>query len=131
MEKVPKEFQDLIADETKAFAFIATTMSDGTPQVTPVWFNTDGEHILINTAKGRVKDVNMRARPKVAVVIPDPENPYRYLQIRGRVTEISETGADEHFDAVAAAYIGKPIDYPPDQVRVIFKILPEFVDAHQ
>ena len=85
-------------------------MSDGTPQATPVWFNTDGEHILINTAKGRVKDVNMRVRPQVAVVIPDPENPYRYLQIRGRVTEFSENGANEHFDSVAMAYIGKPFN---------------------
>ena len=131
MEYIPKEFQDLLADETKAFAFLATTMSDGSPQVTPVWFNTDGEHILINTAKGRVKDKNMRIRPEVAIAVPDPENPYRYLQIRGRVIEFTEEGAEEHFDSVAVAYIGKPFDYPSDQVRVIFKILPEFIDAHK
>jgi PPOX class probable F420-dependent enzyme len=131
MEKIPTEFRDLLADETKAFAFLATIMRDGTPQLTPVWFNTDGDHILINTAKGRVKDLNMRARPKVAVVIPDPENPYRYLQIRGRVTEFTEAGANEHFDSVARAYIGKPFDYPTDQIRVIYKILPEYIDAHK
>ena len=131
MKDIPKEFLDLLADETKAFAFLATTMVDGSPQVTPVWFNTDGEFILVNTAKGRIKDLNMRSRPQVAIAIPDPENPYRYIQIRGRVTEYIEEGAREHFDTVAVAYIGKPFDYPPEQIRVIFKILPEFIDAHK
>jgi len=131
MKNIPAELQYLLADETKAFAFLATTMPDGSPQVTPVWFNTDGEHILINTAKGRVKDRNMRARPQVAVAIPDPENTYRYVQLRGRVVAMLEEGAAEHFDEVARSYIGKPFDYPADQVRVICKILPESVDAHK
>ena len=75
MDKLPKDMVYLLADETKAFAFLATTMADGSPQVTPVWFSTEGEFILVNTAKGQVKDKNMRARPDVALVIPDPENP--------------------------------------------------------
>ena len=131
MDMLPKDMAYLIADETKAFAFLATTMADGSPQVTPVWFNTEGEFILVNTAKGRVKDKNMRARHDVALVIPDPENPYRYVQIRGKVVEFTETGAREHFDIVARAYIGKPFDYPADQIRVIFKIRPESLDVHR
>jgi PPOX class probable F420-dependent enzyme len=130
MVSIPEDFQDLLADKTKSFAFLATIMPDGSPQVTPVWFNTDGEYILINTAKGRVKDRNMRAHPQVAIAIPDPQNPYRYLQIRGSVVEISEQGANQHFDEVAVAYIGKSFEYPPDQVRVIYKIKPKFVDTH-
>jgi PPOX class probable F420-dependent enzyme len=130
MKKLPKELHYLLKDETKSFAFLATTMPDGSPQVTPVWFNTDGENILINTAKGRIKDLNMRARPRVAIAIPDPENPYRYIQIRGLVIDINEDGADAHFNDVAIAYTGKPFDYPADQVRVIYKINPEFIDAH-
>jgi PPOX class probable F420-dependent enzyme len=131
MDMLPKDLAYLIADETKAFAFLATIMADGSPQVTPVWFNTEGEFILVNTAKGRVKDKNMRARADVALVIPDPENPYRYVQIRGKAVEFTETGAREHFDTVASAYIGEPFDYPADQIRVIFKIRPESLDVHR
>jgi len=130
LENITKELRYLLNDETRAFAFLATTMPDGSPQVTPVWFNTDGENILINTAKGRIKDVNMRVRPQVAIAIPDPNNPYRYLQIRGCVVAIIEDGADAHFDEVAIAYTGKPFEYPSDQIRVIYKINPEFIDAH-
>jgi PPOX class probable F420-dependent enzyme len=120
------EYKDLLSDEKKAFAHLATLMEDGTPQVTPVWFNTDGTHILVNSAVGRVKDRNMRARPDVALSILDPDNPYRYIQIRGRVVEITEEGADEHIDALCFKYQGKP-KYPykaPGEVRVKYKILP-------
>lgn len=130
MNAIPSEFQDLLKDETKAYLFLATIMPDGSPQVTPVWFNTDGEYILINTAKGRVKDRNMRARPQVAMVIQDPSTPYRYLQIRGRVDEITEAGGDEHINALSLKYDGKPWKKVAGQTRVIFKILPEHVDAH-
>ncbi|MGD8406834.1 MAG: pyridoxamine 5'-phosphate oxidase family protein, partial [Anaerolineales bacterium] len=81
----PEKYLDLFKPETKAFLYLATSMSDGSPQVTPVWFDNDGEHILINTNEGRVKDRNMKARAKVAMVIQDPKNPYRYLGIRGKV----------------------------------------------
>lgn len=130
MDKIPKEFMTLLKDETKSFAFLATIMPDLSPQVTPVWFNTDGENILINTAKGRVKDLNMRSRPEVALAIPNPENPYNYLQIRGRVVEITEEDADEHFQHLAKIYTGKPFVIPEDQVRVIYRISPDKVDAH-
>lgn len=130
MKSIPAEFLDLLKDETKAYLFLATSMPDGSPQVTPVWFSADETHILINTARGRVKDRNMRARPQVAMVIQDPSTPYRYLQIRGRVDGITEVGGDEHINALSLKYEGKPWKLVPNQTRVIFKILPEHVDAH-
>lgn len=123
---VPRTHQDILADEKRAFAFLATIMPDGSPQVTPVWFNTDGKHILINSAAGRVKDRNMRANPKVSLAIMDPENPYRFIQLRGRVVEITEEGADAHINALAGKYTGTP-EYKgrtPGMVRVLYKILP-------
>ncbi len=130
MKTIPEKFHDLFKNETKAYLFLATTMPDGSPQVTPVWFSVDETHILVNTAKGRVKDRNMRARPRVAMVIQDPDTPYRYLQIRGRVDEITEEGGDEHINALALKYDGKPWKLVAGQKRVIFKISPEHVDAH-
>ena len=130
MQSIPAEYQDLLNDETKAYLFLATLMPDGSPQLTPIWFNADDDHILINSAKGRVKDRNMRARPKVAVVIQDPHTPYRYLQIRGRVDEITEEGGDEHINALALKYDGTPWKLVAGQTRVIYRILPEHVDAH-
>ena len=82
---IPEDFRDLVNDKTKAFLYLATINADGSPQVTPVWFDTDGEFILINTNEGRVKDRNMKARPKVAMTIQDPKDSYRYLGIRGQV----------------------------------------------
>lgn len=130
MKNIPVEFHDLLEDETKAYLYLGTVMKDGSPQVTPVWFSAEGEYILVNTAEGRVKDRNMRARPNVAVCIADPATPYRYLQIRGRVDAIVHEGAEEHINALSLKYKGKPWEYQPGQVRVIFKILPEKVDAH-
>ena len=132
MKTIPEDFRDLLADENKAFVYLATTMPDGSPQVTPVWFNTDGEHILINTAQGRIKDRNMRARPQVALCIADSGNPYRYLQIRGQVVEFTTEGADAHIDALAGKYTGtyKYTFGRTGEKRVTYKILPEKVDAH-
>lgn len=130
MKTIPEKYRDLFKDETRAFLFLATAMKDGSPQVTPIWFNHDDQHILINSAKGRVKDRNMRARPQVAMVIQDPADPYRYLQIRGRVVEISEEGGLEHINALALKYTGKPWKANPGETRVIYKILPENMDAH-
>lgn len=124
---IPPAFQDLL--QKKAFANLATLMPDGGPQVTPVWFDVEGGCIRINTAKGRVKDKNMRRAGKVALAIQDPENPYRYLGIRGRVAEITEDGADAHIDALAKKYLGQD-RYPyrqPGEVRVTYRIEPERV----
>jgi PPOX class probable F420-dependent enzyme len=129
MAAVPDQYKDLL--EKKAFAHLATVMKDGSPQVTPIWFDYDGTHVRINSAKGRWKDKNMRNRPKVALSIPDPDNPYRYLQIRGTVTEVTESGADTHIDSLAKKYLGQD-KYPyrqPGEERVIYKIAVDRVNA--
>ena len=109
------------------FASLATVMPDGRPQVTPVWVDYDGEHVLVNTAKGRVKDRNMKRDPRVSLAIIDPDNPYHYVEVRGRVVDITEEGADQHIDKMAKKYLGKD-KYPnrqPGEVRVLYKIEPE------
>jgi PPOX class probable F420-dependent enzyme len=128
-QKIPETMRDLF--EKKAFAHVATIMPDGSPQVTPVWCDFDGTHVRINSARGRQKDQNMRRNPHVALAIMDPENPYRYLGIRGRIVEITEDGADAHIDRLAKKYLG--VDrYPYRQegeVRVIYKIEPLHVSS--
>jgi PPOX class probable F420-dependent enzyme len=129
MAAIPEAFRDLL--QKKAFANLATLNADGTPQVTPVWVDYDGTHIRFNTAKGRVKDKNLRRNPAVALTVMDPENPYRYLQVRGRIAEITESGADSHIDALAKKYIGQD-RYPwrkPGEVRVMYKVSPERVQT--
>jgi anthraniloyl-CoA monooxygenase len=126
---IPADFLDLFQKRT--FAHLSTLMPDGTPHVTPVWVDYDGQHILINSAKGRLKDRNMQARKHVALEIPDPDNPDRYLLIRGPVVEITEAGADEHLDKLSPRYLGKD-KYPPGmrfpgEVRRLYKILPQHV----
>jgi PPOX class probable F420-dependent enzyme len=132
MKGIPEKFQDLLTDERKAYAYLATIMPDGTPQVTPVWFNVSGESILINTAAGRIKDRNMRARPNVAICIADPADPYRYVQIKGMVAEVTTEGADDHIDALSYKYTGNK-KYPwrnSNEQRVTYKIQPIKIDAH-
>lgn len=126
----PDKFLDLLKDETRAFLFLATTMPDGSPQVTPIWFNINCGHILINTNEGRVKDRNMKARPRVAMVIQDPSTPYRYLQIRGEVAEYTREGADEHINQLSLKYDNKPWTYREGQRRIIYKIRPIHFDQH-
>jgi PPOX class probable F420-dependent enzyme len=121
---IPDKFLDLF--QKKAFANLATLMPDGTPQVTPVWVDYDGNHVIVNSARGRQKDKNMQRNAKVALSILDPDNPYRYLEIRGTVDAITEQGADAHIDKMAKKYMGKDT-YPwrrPEEVRVLYKILP-------
>ena len=130
MKNFPQEYLDLLKDETRAFLFLATTMSDGSPQVTPIWFNADDDHILINTNEGRTKDRNMKARPKVACVIQDPKTPYRYIQIRGEVVEHTTQGADEHINQLSLKYDDEPWKYREGQKRIIFKIKPTHFDSH-
>ena len=127
MATIPEQFKDLF--QKVAFANLATLMPDGRPQVTPVWFDLDGSNIRINTAKGRVKDRNMRRNKNVALAISDPDNPYRHLAIQGEVVDITEQDADAHIDALAKKYLGKD-QYPfrqPGEVRVIYKIRPDRV----
>ena len=124
-EIIPESFRDLFTK--RAFGNLATLMPDGHPQVTPVWCDFDGTHVLVNSAKGRQKDRNMRRDARVAIALADPDNPYRYLEVRGRVMEITEQGASEHIDRMAKKYLGLD-KYPyrqPGEVRVIYKIQPE------
>jgi len=128
-DKIPEPFKDLFAKV--AYANLATVMPDGSPQVTPVWFDYDGDCLRINSAKGRVKDKNIRRDKRVALSIQDPDNAYRYLAVRGNVEEITENGADAHIDSLAKKYLGKD-KYPfrgPGEVRVIYKIRPEKIST--
>jgi PPOX class probable F420-dependent enzyme len=127
---IPEKYLDLF--QKRAFANLATLMPDGRPQVTPVWVDYDGQHVIFNSAKGRQKDRNVRRDPRVSVAISDPENPYRYLEIRGHVAEITEQGASEHIDKMAKKYLDKD-KYPfaqPGEKRVIYKIDIERVSPH-
>ena len=123
-----KKFQDLF--DKNAIAHFATLMPDGTPQVTPVWVDFEGEFLLINTAHGRQKDRNVRRNPRVGVEIMDPDNSAHYVQVRGRVVEILEAGALEHAERLSRKYTGQPFGpLPEGQVRVVIKILPEHVNG--
>ena len=129
MAAFPEAFKDLL--QKKAFAMLATVNADGTPQVTPVWFDTDGTHLRFNTARGRLKDKNLARSPQVAVAIMDPDNPYRYVQIRGRIAEVTEAGADAHIDALSKKYTGqdKYAGRKAGEVRVTYKVVPERVQT--
>lgn len=125
---IPEKFLDLMTQK-KAFASIATVMSDGSPQVTPVWFDYTNGKIRVNTARGRVKARTMKPGAKVALAILDPDNPYRYIGIRGRVVKEDEKNASAHIDSLAKKYLGQD-KYPfhqPGEVRVTYEIEPESV----
>jgi PPOX class probable F420-dependent enzyme len=130
MAAIPPEYLDLM-QQKKAFANLATIMTDGTPQVTPVWFDYANGVIRVNSAKGRTKTRNMKEGAAVALSIMDPDNAYRYLQVRGKVTRVTEQGADAHIDSLAKKYLDKD-KYPfarPGEVRVTFEIAPEAVQV--
>lgn len=126
----PDEFLDLFNKDSKAWLFLATVMPDGSPQVTPVWFDTDGEYVLVNTNEGRVKDRNMKARPGVAMTLQDPNDFYRYLGMRGEVVGYTREGADEHINQLSVKYDNEPWKYREGQRRIIFKIKPTHFDPH-
>ena len=117
--------------QEKQIAQLATTMRDGSPQITPVWVDVepDGSHVLINSAEGRVKMRNVERDPRVAVSVVDAQNPYRFAIVRGTVVKRRHEGADEHIDALAKKYLGQE-RYPmrrPDEQRVILRIKPRQV----
>jgi len=124
------KYLDLLRDK-KAFAHIATVMPDGSPQVTPVWIDYRDGRVLFNSARGRIKDRNLKEGSRVALSITDPDNPYRYVQVRGVVSKVTEDGADKHIDFLAKKYMGVD-SYPfrtPTEKRVIFEIEPKSVQG--
>ncbi|MGD0807928.1 MAG: TIGR03618 family F420-dependent PPOX class oxidoreductase [Anaerolineales bacterium] len=127
---IPPNFADLLSREKRAFADLALVLRDGTPQATPVWFDWDGEQITINTARGRVKDKVLHRKPVVALMIMDPSNPYRYIQIKGHVVAESEEGAFDEICDLQEKYHGDR-NYPrrPGEVRVMYKIALEKVQT--
>jgi len=130
MAAIPEKYLDLFKQK-KAFANLATVMPDGTPQVTPVWFDYTGDAIRVNTAKGRVKARNMAQGAPVALAIMDPDNPYRHVQVRGHVRRATEDGAAAHIDSLAKKYLGQD-KYPyarPGEVRILVEIEPEHVST--
>lgn len=130
MAEIPTAFMDLMTQKAP-LAHVATVQPDGSPQVTPVWFDYADGKVRINTAKGRVKARNMSQGSKVALSIVDPDNDYRYIQIRGTVTKETEDGADAHIDSLAKKYLGKD-SYPfrsEKEVRVLYEITPDATDT--
>lgn len=125
MAKIPEKYLDLF--DKRAFGSLGTLMPDGSPQVTPVWVDREGDTVLVNTAKGRQKDKNIQRDPRVSVTLIDPDNPYRYVEIRGHVVEATEKGAKDHIDKMAKKYLG--VDkYPyaqPGEQRLLLRIEPE------
>jgi PPOX class probable F420-dependent enzyme len=125
MAIVPDKYLDLL-QQKKAFANLATVNPDGSPQVTPVWFDYTDGLVRVNTARGRVKARNLKKGAAVALAIVDPGNPYRYVQIRGRVRRVTEDGAVSHIDSLAKKYLGqdKYTNAQPGEVRLMCEIEP-------
>ncbi len=128
MAQIPPEVRRFI--EGKNFGFVATLMPDGSPQVSPVWMDIEGDYILVNTVKGRVKDRNTDRDPRVSIAIADSANPYKYCEIRGRVVEKTSKGAAEHIDKLANKYLGVSRFEGPRENRLIWRIKPEKVFIH-
>jgi len=131
MAEIPDAARQVL--DKKAIAHVATLMEDGSPQVTPVWVNVDDGEVLINTAVGRLKDKNLRRDPRIALSVTDPDDAYSPVLIRGRVTEITEEGADEHADLLAKKYLDVD-EYPfrqEGEVRLTVRIEPDQVSVGQ
>jgi PPOX class probable F420-dependent enzyme len=120
--KLPEDLLALLREPSTCY--LATSMADGSPQLTQTWVDTDGEHVLINSVRGHLKVRNIERDPRVAVAISDPDKPVRYFQVRGRVRDVTTDGAAEHIEKLAQRYLGGP--YPwyggRDQTRVLITI---------
>jgi PPOX class probable F420-dependent enzyme len=129
MGKDKNEITEPIAKlfEGKNFAFMATLMKDGWPQITPTWVDLEDGKIIVNTAEGRLKQKNISRDDRIAISVADQNNPYHMVTVRGRVVEQTKVGADDHIDKLAKKYLG--VDkYPlrsPNERRIILKIKPE------
>ncbi len=122
---IPENYMSLFSKPV--FGFLTTLMPDGSPQTQPVWVDYENGRVIVNSALGRQKDKNMRRDPRVAITLMDPDNPYRYVEVRGKVAEITQDGAAAHIDKMAKKYLGQD-KYPfaqPGEQRVLYKIEPE------
>ena len=138
---IPVSYRDLV--ECPPVAALTTVMADGYPQTSVVWCDFDGSCVRVNTMRGFAKERNMRRDPKVTLLCYDPRRPLRYLEVRGRVVEMTEEGASAHLDVLASKYAGRPIRYFGDaiparfaetEIPVLCKIRPTHVvalDANQ
>ncbi len=123
MTTIPDSHRDIL--EKRSLAYVATVDADGTPQVTPVWIDYDGQYLVFNTAKGRKKSRNLEVRPQVGVTVQDPGNPYRYVGVQGRVVAMSSEGAVEHIHYLSQKYTGQQYGrLSADEERIIVKIEP-------
>ncbi len=126
--QIPESHRDLF--ERPVVVTLVTIMPDGQPQATPVWCDFDGEHIRVNTARGRQKDKNMTARPRVTILAIDPDDPYRWIEVRGKVVEFNDAEGVNHINKLSAEYRNEPDYYArnPDrrgkEQRVMIKIKP-------
>lgn len=131
--KIPESHRDLF--ERPVFVSLVTVMADGKPQVTPVWCMLDGDYVIVNSARGRQKDRNMKRNPHVAVLAIDPKNGYRWIEVRGTVEEITEEGAVDVINALSNKYRGDPDYYASNpsqrskEQRVTYKIRPTHINA--
>ena len=124
MATIPEEYRDLL--DGPVVVSLATVLADGQPQVHPVWADFDGEHVRLNTGAGRAKHRNMEERPQVTVLAVDPQNPFRWMEVRGKVVKTDLDGADAHIDKLAKDYLGADV-YPghtPDEDRIIAYVEP-------
>lgn len=135
MSLIPDSHKDLL--EGPVVVALVTMMPDGQPQATPVWCLYDGENIIVNTAEGRQKDTNMKTNPKVTVLAIDPQNPYRFIEVRGTISSHETVGAEAVIDQMAKLYRGvdhyyggvAPADLKERETRITFVITPERVVA--
>jgi PPOX class probable F420-dependent enzyme len=126
----PASHRNLLGDDVSALAFLATTMADGSPQVTPLWFDVEGDMIRINATRGRTKERNMAVRLRVDPAIADVADFSRYMQIRGTVVEMRKQGAQDDLKQLSRKYTGtEDFRGPPGQVRVMVVIRPDQVNA--
>jgi PPOX class probable F420-dependent enzyme len=129
MAQIPESVLDLF--QRPIVAALVTIMADGQPQANPVWVDYDGQYVLINTAKGRQKARNMERRSKVTILLLDPDNVYHWVEVRGHVEDETEDGANEHINQLSHKYENKDFRaLNPGEVRVIYKIAPDKVNAH-
>lgn len=124
---IPPDYQYLLEDKTKAFAWVATVMPNGGPQLTSVWFNSNGKHILFNITDKSAKHRYLQANPRVVVAIVDPKDPYKYMQIRGRAEFEMGEAAVQHTHALSRKYTGKDFTLRPGVERVMYKVTPQRV----